>query len=47
MIGRAARMGAFDAVQATWNLHGARPDALADAHGRGMGHRRRRWPAAG
>jgi aryl-alcohol dehydrogenase-like predicted oxidoreductase len=36
-IERAARMGAFDAVQATWNLHErSAEDALALAHDRGM-----------
>jgi aryl-alcohol dehydrogenase-like predicted oxidoreductase len=36
-IGRAVRLGAFDAVQATWNLHErSADDALALAHERGM-----------
>jgi aryl-alcohol dehydrogenase-like predicted oxidoreductase len=36
-IERATRMGAFDAVQATWNLHETSAgDALQEAHDRGM-----------
>src|SRR6476646_4557986 len=36
-IGRAVRLGVFDAVQATWNLHErSAEDALALAHERGM-----------
>jgi aryl-alcohol dehydrogenase-like predicted oxidoreductase len=36
-IERATRMGAFDAVQATWNLHETSAgDALQEAHDRGL-----------